>query len=592
MISISRRGAVATLLANLLILLLFVNTGHASEHPFEISDVEIHAQIDAKGDMKVTEHDTYRFNGAFNGVFVQLDSSGSDGIGDFKAFEVTPEQEIPLAIDKTVEGTQITYKVYDQAKDESKIFKFTYECKNVVQVYEDTAELYWQFFNKTNPSTLGTVHIHVKLPGGVRKDEILAFGHGPLSGAVTILDDGAVEYQVAPMQAKKMLEVRIMFPKSYVPDSTKIKNAPMLNKIMQEEVRWAEDADNERESDQIQKWSTLNYAIALLVANVALIIILYFKYAKQSKPEWNGNYYRELPEDVTPAVVSYLMDFNVQNRDLMATLFDLVRKKYVDLQGVKKAEGLFHKDKTDYRFKLINEQTDGLKQHEANLIRWFFKQLGQNNEISLSDIRDYTKKNANAQLFVKQLKEWKAIVVKEASQLGYFDLSKAGPRIAIITALVQMFVLLFILSAVELSLCAIPLLLYGIKVKRRTKTGVTELAKWKAFKRFLQNYSQLASREPMAVHLWEHYFVYAISLGVAKKMIGMTNIDVQQADRDKNAVYWTVTDSGLYQQFEHFAKSFDKTVSAAKSNSSSRGSGGGFSSGGGGGGGGGGRGVF
>ncbi|MGG1657970.1 DUF2207 family protein [Brevibacillus sp. NRS-1366] len=579
-------------LAGLLFLFLLVRYYQAGERSFEISDVEIHARIDAKGDMQVTERDTYRFNGAFNGVLVQLDSSGSDGIEGFQAFEVTPEQEIPLSFDKSGEGTQIQYKVYNQINEETKMFKFTYEWKNVVQVYKDTAELYWKFFDRTNPSTLGTVRIRIDLPGGVKKDEILAFGHGPLAGTVEIVGDGAVMYRVSPLQAKQMLEARVLFPQSYVPDSTNIKNFAVLDKIRQEELTWAEQADNERAADQPQPWSSFDYAIALLAANVALIVILYFRYGKEPNPDWSGNYYRELPADVTPAVVSYLMDGKVHPHDLMATLIDLVRKQYVDLQVVKKDGGLFQKDKTDYLFKLINNQTDGLRAHEADLISWFFHQIGQSNEVSLADIRHYTQKKANAELFTQRLTKWKAMVVKEAGQKGYFDPSKVGPRIAVIAALSQIVVLIYFYSAIELALCATPLLLYGIKVRRRTKTGATERAKWKAFKRFLHDYSQLASREPMAVHLWEHYFVYAIPLGVAKKMIAMTAIDYEQANRHTNAVYWAATDGGFDRHFEHFAESFDKTVSAAKGNAASRGSGGGFSSGGGGGGGGGGRGAF
>ncbi|WP_312117212.1 DUF2207 domain-containing protein [Brevibacillus reuszeri] len=583
---------IAIVLFGLLILLLFVRYYPVGERSFGISDVEIHARIDANGDMQVVEQDTYRFNGAFNGILVQLDSSGSDGLGKFQAFEVTPEQEIPLSFDQSGEDTHIQYKVYDRINDETKVFKFTYDWKNVVQVYKDTAELYWKFFDRTNPSTLGTVRIHLELPGGVKQDEILAFGHGPLAGRVDIVGDGAVEYLVSPLQANQMLEARVLFPPSYVPGSTKISTTPMLDKIRQEELTWADQADNERAAGQAHQWRLLDYTIALLATNLALIVILYVRYGKEPKPDWNGTYYRELPADVTPAVVSYLMDGKVQPRDLMATLIDLVRKQYVELQVIEKAGGLFQKDKTDYLFKLINNQTNGLRPHEADAISWFFHQIGQSGEVSLAGIRQYTQKKANAEIFAQRLAKWRAMVIKEAGQKGYFDPSKVGPRIAVIAALAQIVVLIFLYSAVGHALCAVPLLLYGLKMKRRTKNGVTERAKWKAFKRFLHDYSQLASREPLAVHLWEHYFVYAIPLGVAKKVIAMTAIHYEQENRHTIAVYWAATDGGFDRHFEHFAESFDKTVSAAKGNAASRGSGGGFSSGGGGGGGGGGRGAF
>ncbi|MFC5407075.1 DUF2207 family protein [Cohnella soli] len=586
---------VSLVVASLLLLILSSTPIYAaSDRSFDIPEVDIRAHVDAAGNMQVTEQDTYQFHGAYNGVIVQLDSSGSDGIVNFQAFEIKDQQEIPLKFESSSKGSQTEFKVYDKASDETKIFKFVYDVKNAVQVYEDTAELYWKFFDQSNPSDLGTVSIRIELPGSVIKDDILAFGHGPLSGSVNIVEDGTVDYQVGDLKAGQLLEARVLFPKIAVSDSTKIKNAPMLDQIKQEELNWADKADSARNTHRSSLPRPILYAIAVLATNLALIVFLYFKFDKERRPDWHGAYYRELPADITPAVVGYLMNFKVQTGDLMATLIDLVRKKRVDIQVVKSTGGLFHREKSEYRFKLIDESTDGLKQHESFLMQWFFAQLGRNNEISLSDIRGYVKKKANARIFAQQLAEWKKKAVQEATQYGYVDSSKAGSRIAALAFAAQFVVFFFLVSETNkwLGFLAIPLLLYGLKIKRRTKTGATEYAKWKAFQHFLHDYSRMESREPMAVHLWEHFFVYAIPLGVAKKMIAISAIDLRQASNGNDSVYYWATDSDFHHHYDHFADSFDKTVSAAQSNASSRGSGGGFSSGGGGGGGGGGRGAF
>ncbi|TVX99791.1 DUF2207 domain-containing protein [Cohnella terricola] len=570
----------------------------AKERSFEISEVGINARIDAEGNMWVTEQDTYRFDGSFNGIVVQLDTSGSDGIDNFQAFEVTSQQEIPLVVEAASgKGKKIKYKVYHQAHDETNVFRFTYEVKNAVQVYADTAELYWKFFDSTNPSTLGAVQIDIKLPDGeaIPKEDIKAFGHGPLSGTVEIAGDGTVQYRVSPLPPEQNLEVRILFPASFVPNSLKVNHSPMLEKIMQEELKWANDSDNSRDASAHPWGSTLVYAIILLAANVAAAVILYFRFGREQKPDWNEKYYRELPGDVTPAVASYLMDYKIEPRDLMATLVDLVRKKYVDMQAVTKEGGLFHRDQKDYSFRLINELTDGLKPHEELVIDWLFRQLGHNGEVSLFEIRQYAGKKANAGKFLARWSEWQGKVVQEARQLGYFDTSKAGSRIALAAAIVQIAgFLIFAPDDVKwLLVCAAPLFLCGMKIKRRTKFGATERSKWKAFKRFLHDYSQIASREPLAVHLWEHYFVYAISLGEAKRMIAISRINLPQTGSEHYTVYSTVTHGDFGRHYDHFADSFNKTVSTARSHApSSRGSGGGFSSGGGGGGGGGGRGAF
>jgi len=467
--------------------------------------------------------------------------------------------------------------------------------KNVVQVYADTAELYWKFFDKTNPSKLDAVRIDVELPSGVNQAHIQAFGHGPLSGTVELIGDGTVQYRVSPLPPEQILEVRVLFPSSYVPNSSKINQSPMLNKILQEELKWADDADKAWNSSSNRWGNSLFYAIAMLVVNAAAAVVVYVIFGREYKPDWNGKYYRELPGDVTPAVVSYLMDYRIEPKDLMATLVDLVRKKRLDMKAIKKEAGLFHRNQTDYTFRLLDDRADGLKPHESMAIDWFFKQLGKGGEVSLSDIRQYAAKKSNAGTFLRRWAEWKAKVIVEARQLEYFDTSKTGTKIALAIAITQ--ITAFLLFAPDdkkwLFICVVPLFFYGSKIKRRTKNGTTERSKWKAFKRFLHDYSQISSREAMAVHLWEHYFVYAISLGEAKKMIAITRMDLPQSVYEHNIVYSAVTHGGFGHHYDHFAESFNKTLSTARSHApSSKGSGGGFSSGGGGGGGGGGRGAF
>ena len=43
--------------------------------------------------------------------------------------------------------------------------------------------------------------------------------------------------------------------------------------------------------------------------------------------------------------------------------------------------------------------------------------------------------------------------------------------------------------------------------------------KWKAFKNFLEDYSMLNEQEESAILIWEEYLIYAISLGINKKVV-------------------------------------------------------------------------
>jgi len=98
-----------------------------------------------------------------------------------------------------------------------------------------------------------------------------------------------------------------------------------------------------------------------------------------------------------------------------------------------------------------------------------------------------------------------------------------------------------------------------------------------------------------SIAVWEHYLVYAISLGVAEKVISRLKVVLTNQDISfRNSTYlYTMTDRNGNLNSSMF-KSFNKTFSSAfvSASTSSTGGGGGFSSGGGGGGGGGGAGAF
>ena len=303
----------------LLLLFLPLQPVAAEDRSFSISDVDIHARIDTAGDMHVTELDTYLFDGAFNGILIDLDSSKSDGIEDFQAVEVSEQGDIALRFELSSDGTRHNYRVFSGSQDESKLFRITYTVKNAVKVYADTAELYWKFFDERNESTLENVNITVELPDGIVRDDIRAFGHGPNNGKFQIEDNGNVSFTVSPLAPRSLLEVRVLFPGAVVPNSTRISNELMLEAILEEEQNWATSGDH-----------TVPWAAALLVINV--IFGVYARKYRDSKSAWSGKYYRELPRDITPAVVGYLQKFKRKPRDLMATMLDLVRKKTCHLE--------------------------------------------------------------------------------------------------------------------------------------------------------------------------------------------------------------------------------------------------------------------
>ena len=54
---------------------------------------------------------------------------------------------------------------------------------------------------------------------------------------------------------------------------------------------------------------------------------------------------------------------------------------------------------------------------------------------------------------------------------------------------------------------------------------------WKAFRRFLLDFSSLDRAEVPSLIIWEHHLVYAVSLGVAKQVLSQLKVVYPEMDQ-------------------------------------------------------------
>ena len=197
------------------------------------------------------------------------------------------------------------------------------------------------------------------------------------------------------------------------------------------------------------------------------------------------------------------------------------------------------------------------------------------------------------------------MVRSQAEELNYF--SKYNTRainIAILTSLllfICMIVTLVIMGIFEAFYVSALIITIGSFVVSlfhgyhvipiRTAAGEKAAKEWTAFKKMLKNVSTLDMAEVGSLVLWDHFLVYAISLGVSKKVIKALKIQFPKETIDTMEVgHYYHSDSMFSSSTFHssFESSFTSAVGRANSNmSSTSGSEGGFSGGSSGGGGGG-----
>ncbi|HYE80798.1 MAG TPA: DUF2207 domain-containing protein [Clostridia bacterium] len=614
-----KRGIAASVIFLVVFALLATVNGFcADDRSYYMSSFKVNAQLDSSGNMDVLEEITYEFDGSFRGVYRTLKTAGSDGIEAIEIFKqqnsrlyqfVQDDSEAENSFQLIDEGDGVRLKIFSTAEDERRTFAIRYKVLNVASKYNDTGELYWKFMGEDTDVKIENFDLKITLPEGAAKDQIKVFGHGPLSGVSEIVDSRIVGLKVDKLLPHNYLEARVLFPTGLIKDSKKIVAKEALSSILSEEKGYADEANAKRTKAR----AAVGFSFVYIFFELLLIVYLYFKYDKEYKAEFVGEYMRELPVNYSPAVLSVLWNFGKVNpRDITATIMDLVRRKFLKLNvEQREINGIIkHKIENEYVFEL-NKESDykALSVHEQYLVDWLITTIGDGDRVSLKEIEQFSKTLKGAESFKADYDAWTGYVKTEAERLSFFDRNTMKGQISgVIIAVIGMVYGGFtaavhgnIAGFVALMIASFVLLIYSLLIRRRSRSGVEQYKKWKAFRRFLKHFSRLDKAELPSVILWEHFLVYAITLGVAKEVISQLRVVFREDDFKNSALtYMYFGHYGhVYSYFDTIDNVTDTMVKTTESVytqavsklSSGSGSGGGFS-GGGGGGGGGGAGAF
>ena len=626
---VRRRGrgphGVALLVFLLLLAVAAGAAGPAAAKDYSITSIRVDAQVQPNGNVRVTDTRTLDFNGSFHYVYWDLSTRGSDGIrvlgasgpADGDPATVVPYRPSAVPVLKAPTGESQTYGVEDSGgavtvqlnfdvTDATASFTVEYVAKGAAKKYTDTAELYWQFIGADIAVESRDVSVTVHLPGGVTKDQVRAWAHGPLWGNVTIEQDASVVMKVDPLPAQTYVEGRILFPAAALTKAPQQPGAGLQEALAQEK-QWADQANRSRLWARVKVglWGVLGAGVPLAV--LILVLVLYLSYGREPKTQYQAQYLRDIPQpNLPPALVAFIWNMGSVGADeVTATLLDLVNRKVIDLDRVTVQEkGLFGtKDEVTYRLTLHDEHLDDLLDYERQLCTFLFHSMAGGNELVLSELKEIAKTHRTG--FAAGFQTWKHKVEKEGEARGFLD-AKAD-RMAF-TASAFAFVAIVAAGAAAIFSgfwwfflgvpVGIVLVLVAKAVKRRSQEAAELHAQYAALERYLKDFGRLDEKPPDAVVLWEQFLIYAVVFGIADQVTRAMTVKVPEvvndpAFRTPYLLWWGMPgDAGGLSAFNAIHQSFTQAVSVATSSSSSgSGMGGGFSGGGGGGGGGGGFGA-
>lgn len=482
-----------------------------------------------------------------------------------------------------------------------KAFTYSYRINGAVTQYSDISELNWVFFD-TAESKIKRAELNITLPSNsYSEDEILAWGHGTSNGYIKIESNNKINIVAKNISSSDKLEIRTAFPNSLVSgiDSSHKINGNLKEKIIDYETKLADETNK-----RIVAIKVVNVVTILSVFLTAFAIYkVYKKYDKEYEPEFKGEYLYEAPSDIKPAEMSYLYYFGkTQDEDVTATILDLVRRKVLILKdkGVE-----ITSDDPDFDLVLADDyDKSSLDQHELVLINMFINVIGDGKKVNTQDIKNYGKKYGNAQKLMDMGARFAKTIKSEYKNKNYFEnarqkaASKGGLMFLVYILLFFGFLiaaaiynLVTILNIFVIIILAIVYGIYLLTIKRRTKYGNEEYAKWKAFKNFLENFSDFSDYPMPSIVIWEKYLVYATSFKIADKVMKQLKVKLPEISDAQGNDQLTFMSGYFYGRYNSFvfvdairnsyrdAKVNAMSTIAAHHASSGGGRGGGFSGG-------------
>jgi len=604
----------------------------ASAKDYYFPKVAVTVSIQKDGSFDVLEKRTYNFSGDFHWATYTLEKSGFERLEDFTIEDengkfVQNNSATPGTFTFSETASQYAATFYYAASNTQKTFTFSYRIIGGIKAYNDVADFYWKLIGSGWDKKTSLFEGYVYFPQEVNESNFYVFGHGPLNGIVEKIDGNGVSYKVNNIPANTFVEARVIFPSSIL--SMTKENTSKKDEIISEEIALAKQADRQRTTRIIE-------TVILVLIPIFMFLYwlyLFFKFGKEYPPTKEIVYEREIPEEVPPAIVGYLLRFkNIQINDFTATIMNLIKKGYISMQSVNEERGLIFKKNVPVIYLTKTDKSiEGLATHEIIVYNFLFSSVTYDNvtswvkgsklantiltaiqgkhgelsgmagtvqnTVSAEDIKEYIKNNSKE--FMALFEGFKEAVKQEGDEKHYFE--KMPPQVILFIVLdfLIIFLAVFIVSLLGLSflmpyyiISGIILMLMVYPLGRRTHEGADAYSEWNGLRKFLKDFSSLASVVPASIVLWESYLVYSVTFGISKRVIEQMKIalpNIPENELRTSHFFATQAAIGSVDIASSFGSIVDSMVTSFNSISttaSSTGGGGGFSGGGGGGGGG------
>ena len=597
-----------------------------SEAALELNELDFDVQINSDGSMDVTE--TWDINvSRTNTLFktFKVDNSKYSSITEVQVTDISSNinfsqineemyhvtKNCYYALRNSDGAFEIAWGVGLDNSSARKTYQISYKVNDAIAKYNDYSELYWQFIGEDFEIDADKITGTIYLPyNATNKEDIRVWGHTQdLNGEIYVTDLNKIEFTINNYSSGNYVEARTLIPNDMIYYSGRTYDSNILEKVLSEEDKWADEANARR---NFRKGLIICATVVGSISIIACLVIFlknirkYFKMQKKYKPSTKLQYFRELPyEDATPAEALFIFsNGNTKNfsSSFSANILDLCLKKYIRLEAERK-EGIIKSD--IIKITIVDKEISDLKDDEKLTLE-FLKDVAKytksesQNTITTKDITKYLEKHLRK---VEQLDEQLGKIIENEeikrenyNKQNYEKMAKYMGK-CILSLMLMFIVIPIIIYCVQMRLniisIAVSIILMMIlmlnaimyqmtlsKINIFTQKGVDEREQWKAFKKYMEDFSLLKDKEVPALAIWEKYLVFATAFGISDKVLKQLKV-IYPEMMDMNSAMYTYSYINIMNSV-NIGNCINSSVYSAIGSSGS-GAGGGFSGGGGGG---------
>lgn len=523
-----RRRSLAGLLFVLVWLLAFGGVATAQDTKtlyWQRYDVDLSVQ--KNGDVRITETQELVFTqGTFRYGQREIPLNRLSDITDIAVRELdgpvyrqaTTDEPYTFRIIRESGWVKIRYN-FPPSADTRRTIVIGYTVKDSLRYYPDQGvdQLFWKAIPAGNPFPTKTTVITLHVPEPATFTNYRVYGAQATTGFRPGQRDASITIQ-GPIRAGQEVEVVAEWQHGIVAGQAqpwqKELDAEAAQKAAQEELRrrWGPVAD----------LAFLALSGLILIGGSVLLYLWWYNRGRDAPVGLIADYLPEPPADLPPGMAGTLLDESADLQDILATILDLARRGALEIEEIKEPGFLGIGSHNDYVYR--RKPTNiALRGYEQTLLKELF---GNQDEIRLSDL-----KNKFYRAIPSLRKQLYQAVVDE----GFFKRSPEVTRtrygiLGVVTLLLTVcvgLILANVLAPFSAFVFCLPVALGGVAVgiiilarymPQRTPAGADAVARWRAFKRYLQNLEKYTKVEE-ATDIFERYLPYAVAFGLERSWL-------------------------------------------------------------------------